>query len=167
MPRFSSSTESRLLGWALKLSFAVITAILLANLAALLFAVPEVVSLIGSLLGSGLSAFAQRARSLYPFLQVSNIAICLLGMFIVVLLQRTMIVLHPRKMVSVENAVRVATIASALLVIEIIGSVTRFVIFGDKLTYLKIVNYAGIGCVFILAYILFRAANTRDSDGVV
>lgn len=167
MTRFHSSAESRLLGWALGLSFAVITAIIAANVAALLFMVPEVVSFGVSLLGGRFGEFAERARSAYPFLQVSNIVICFLGMFIVVMLQRTMRVFHPRKAISVETAFRVAAIAAALLLIEIIGSVTRFVIFGDKLTYLKIVNYAGIGCVFILAYILFRAAHTRDSDGVV
>jgi hypothetical protein len=165
MSRYYSSAGPRLLKWVLGILFAVVVAAILANSALLLFTIPGIVSLGSSVLGDGFREFAQGA-SIYPLLQVSNIVICCLGLFIVLLLRRAVIVSQPRKMVSAENAGRVAATAVALLAMEVVGSLARFYIFDDRLSYLKIVNYAGIGCIFILAYVLFRAAQTRDDDGV-
>lgn len=167
MSRSGSSVESRLLIWVLGLSLAVISAIILANVAALLLAVPGVIASLGALLGADFAGFAERVKSVYPLIHVSNIVICGLGTFIILMLRRILIVFYPKKMTSVETSLRVAAIAGALLLIELIGSVARFAVFGDKLTYLKVFNYAGIGCIVILAYILFHAARTSDKDGVI
>ncbi|NJC40044.1 hypothetical protein GGQ87_000302 [Brevundimonas alba] len=145
--------------------FAVIVAGILANSALLLLAIPDVISVAGAMFGNEFRAFAGRA-SAHPLLQVSNIIICCLGLFIVMMLRRAVVISRPRRLISVENARRIAATAIALLSMEIVGSLARFYIFADRLSYLKTVNYAGIGCIFILAYVLFRAAKTRDDDGL-
>lgn len=164
MSRFDSTAGPRLLSWLFGISFSVIVAAILANAAMLLFAVPEIISASHSFLGSWFGEFAERARSDYPLLQISNIILCCFGLFIVFMLRRAAIMSQPRNMVSVDNSLRIATIAVALLAMEVVGSLARFYIFDDRLSYIKLANYAGIGCVFILAYVLFRAAKNRDEE---
>lgn len=165
MRRYQSSAGSRLLNWVLGILFAVIVAVMAANGVLLLIVFPEVISAGEAVMGNRFREFAEIAN-VYPLLQVSNIVICGFGLFIVLMLRRAVIMAQPRKMISVENARRIAAIAVALLAMEIVGSVARFYIFDDRLSYLKIANYAGIACIFILAYVLFRASRTRDDSGL-
>lgn len=157
---------SRSLNWVFGVSFAGLLAVIAVNAASLLFAVPEIASFVGANTGGAVGDFVGRVRTSHPILPLSNIVICILGLFVVLMLKQALRGAQLRKIISVENARRIAIIAALLFVMELIGSLAGFYIFDDRVTWLKAANYIGIGCIFVLAYVLFRAAKAHDHENI-
>lgn len=163
----SKLPSKNLLRIVLTLSLIVIVVIAAANAMSLLLAVDFFALRINDLSVGPAKAFLTEAKSVYPVLQMSNLIIAALSGFMVIQLQRILDFNRINSMVSRTTSIRIFAIGLSLVAIEVVGSLSEFYVFGDRISIVKIVNYAAIFCVFLVAYAVLRAAKAQSNKDIV